>query len=316
MGRVRQLRSRNCVDFLAIQETHLDDVSRFDFHNIWGNEGLDFEVVEATGRSGGMFNVWNPKVFKKDNSIKNRNFLITTGYLVEDGTRLNCVNIYAPQKLGEKRELWVLLKGILIDMEGMVILMGDFNAVRVPEDRKNSRFNHRCASNLNKFVDGLGLFEYIMRGSKFTCLTSKDGEFKLSKIDRLFVCQSFFNRWPADVLRALPKDCSDHSPLLLSLVEANFCSKPFRWFNSWLDREGCKEEVIKVLDNSVFEGGPDVKLSLKLKAVKNSLISWWHRINKKEGEELSSLQADIERMERIMEEGDLEEQEVWVWEEL
>lgn len=314
-GFMRNLVDKHGVGFLAIQETHLSSFGMFDLHSVWGRDVFDFDIVDAAGRSGGLINVWNPKVFKKTSSLSNRNFLLTSGYMVADGSVLNCVNIYAPQKLGDKRALLNSLAGFISGLEGLVIIMGDFNAVRFLEERKNSRFNHRCAANLNKFVDRLGLFEYSMRGAKYTCLTVKDGNFKFSKIDRFFVCQSFLKRWPAAVLRALPRGGSDHSPLLLSLVDVNFGAKPFRWFNSWLDRDGCKEEVIKVLEDASFAGSPDVIINSKFKALKTKLKEWWSAFTSKEGEELFLLQADLERLEKVLEHRDLEEEELWVWDE-
>ncbi|KAJ0910951.1 putative RNA-directed DNA polymerase [Helianthus annuus] len=154
-----------------------------------------------------------------------------------------------------------------------------------------------------------------MRGNRFTYVAQNIGSFKLSKIDRILVCQSFFDRWPLACLRALPKEMSDHTPLLLTLVDSNFGYKPFRWFNSWLEREGCQEVVTNALREGTFEGCPDVVIMNKLKAVRDAIRIWWAEVKQKEGEELESYKNDMQRLEQIMEERDLEEEEIWVWEE-
>ncbi|PWA59444.1 RNA-directed DNA polymerase, eukaryota, Reverse transcriptase zinc-binding domain protein [Artemisia annua] len=197
----------------------------------------------------------------------------------------------------------------------MWILLGDFNAVRLPEERKNSQFNHLSALDFNTFIDDVSLQEYYMRGNKFTFLAGKDKDFKLSKIDRVLVCQEFFNRWPLACLRALPGDYFDHCPLLLTVMDSNYGAKPFRWFNSWLEREGCVEVVMKAFDNCTFEGPPDVVINKKLSCIRGVLRSWWEQVLIKEGEILIHLKNDIERIEKVMEERELEEEEIWVWEE-
>lgn len=303
------------VDFLVIQETMISRDGSFDFHRVWGRNDLDFDMVEASGRSGGLANLWNPKKFSKTSDLKDRNFLVTSGFLVEDGTFINVVNIYAPQKTVQKRDLWDRLRGVINEKPGLWILLGDFNAVRFPEERRNSNFNNLSASDFNRFIDDANLQEYQMRGNKFTFLAGKDKGFKMSKIDRILVCQDFFNRWPLACLRALPRGFSDHCPLLLSLTDSNFGTKPFRWFNSWLDIEGCVEAVLKAFDDFSFEGPADVVITKQLNAVRSVLKVWWKSYLEKEDESSISLKFDIERLEKIMEDRDLEEEELWVWEE-
>ncbi|XP_021971684.1 uncharacterized protein LOC110866841 [Helianthus annuus] len=272
-------------------------------------------MVDASGRSGGLINMWNPKIFRKISADSDSNYLLTSGFLVEDGSQLNVLNVYAPQNVVAKRNLWGKLKAIINGTQGMWIVLGDFNAVRCTEERKNSRFNITCASDFNSFIDEADLQEYFMRGSRFTHVAVNNGNVKLSKIDRVLVCQNFFNRWPLACLRSLPREMSDHTPLLLTLVDSNFGYKPFRWFNSWLEREGCQEVVIKAYSDCSVKGRPDVVITTKLKCVKEAIRKWWSVAIKKEGEELENYKNEIQKLETIMEERDLEEDEVWVWEE-
>ena len=59
------LRKRYDVDFISLQEIQVSGVSLGEVSAFWGYGGLDFDVVDASGRSGGMINVWNSKVFIK-----------------------------------------------------------------------------------------------------------------------------------------------------------------------------------------------------------------------------------------------------------
>ncbi|XP_022041331.1 uncharacterized protein LOC110943908 [Helianthus annuus] len=312
---VKELRVNNGVDFLAIQESKISDREVFDCSSCWGRGVLDFDMVEASGKSGGIISIWNSKVFKKISAECNANYLLTSGVLVEDGSILNILNVYAPQNVVAKRDLWVKLKTVMNNNQGLWVVLGDFNVVRRPEDRRNSRFNHMAASDFNLFIDEVDLHEYCMRGNKFTYAVVVEGVVKLSKIDRVLVSQKKFNRWPRACLRALSRGLSDHSPLLLTLVDVNFGYKPFRWFNSWLGREGCQNVVRKAILDCSIDGRPDMVISGKLKCVREAIKIWRDEIVRKEGDLLENCKSDIQRLERILEDRELEEEEVWIWEE-
>ena len=271
-------------------------------------------MVAASGNSGGLVNGWNTRKFKKLKSVEDRNFLITTGVLIEDGTVINFVNVYAPQKVRDKRLLWERLKGCML-VDKLWVFMGDFNSVRWKEERKNSKFNVGPANDFNLFIDEANLQEYKMNGNRFTFLTGSGNDAKMSKIDRVLVSQEFFNRWPGACLRVLPREISDHCPLLLSVSDCNYGAKPFKWFNSWLDREGCEQVVIAALESSCGIGPADVMLHKKLIAVRNAIKDWWKRVGKKEEEDLCMIKDEIASLEKCLEVRELEEEEIWVWEE-
>ena len=194
-------------------------------------------------------------------------------------------------------------------------MFGDFNAVRCPEDRKNSNFDPVCARDFNEFIDEASLREYNLKGMKYTYMTNRGGECKWSRIDRVLVCSKVFNKWPNACVRALHRDLSDHSPLIMSLVDTNFGLKPFRWFDSWVDRLGCQEFVKSVLVGSHFEGPSDKILSMKLKSLRNRLKVWYKHCKIKEDEDVNRLRAEKEEYEILMENKELEEQDLWVWSE-
>lgn len=133
-GWVRGLRNRYGVEFIGLQESQVSGLSKSELRYFWGDGGLECDVVDAFGRSGGLVNIWNPKLFQKHMALQNQNFLATTGTLVADGSVLNIFNVYAPQRAGAKKRLWDDLAGVIRGCQGMVILMGDFNAVRFPEE--------------------------------------------------------------------------------------------------------------------------------------------------------------------------------------
>ncbi|XP_021975246.1 uncharacterized protein LOC110870367 [Helianthus annuus] len=102
------------------------------------------------------------------------------------------------------------------------------------------------------------------------------------------------------------------------MVYRNFGAKPFRFYNSWLYRDGLEDIVIKVNSNMVnteIVEPPDVLFMKKLKCIKNEILSWVKKVKETEGEEENSLKADLNDLQMAMEDRDLLEEEVLVFQE-
>lgn len=140
------------------------------------------------------------------------------------------VNVYGPQSPSKKRKLWEELLLIKNSRTACWIVFGDFNVVRRQEERINSMFCQSSANYFNKFIELAGFHEPKMGGFRFTYF-QKAGA-KLSKLDRFLVCSEFSNLFPHVSATALPRDKSDHCPILLSQSRANFGPLPFKLFNS------------------------------------------------------------------------------------
>ncbi|KAK1420794.1 hypothetical protein QVD17_22660 [Tagetes erecta] len=74
--------------------------------SFWGNNALQFDFVASVGRSGGLLNMWDPNIFSMQSSYKSRHLLLSSGTLIGSNTTLHILNIYAPQELPAKRDLW------------------------------------------------------------------------------------------------------------------------------------------------------------------------------------------------------------------
>ncbi|KAJ0859518.1 putative endonuclease/exonuclease/phosphatase [Helianthus annuus] len=265
--------------------------------------------VPANGRSGGIVSMWDPSVFKVHDSIKHSNFLLTMGVLKGSNKAVNIINVYAPQKVTQKKALWDDIGGVVGSCSGWWVVLGDFNAVRYFGERRNSFFNKKCASNFNNFIFDNGLREYDMKGGKFTYLN--DNGNKQSKIDRVLVCHEFFSEWPTACLRALPRVHSDHCPIVLTCSDKNFGPKPFRFFNSWLERNDFEEVVYKAIENFNGGGEADVVLMQKFKSIREGIKKWKKEVLAKEGEMERIIKGDVEKLDKLLESRELTEEEEW-----
>ncbi|XP_022042309.1 uncharacterized protein LOC110944976 [Helianthus annuus] len=273
-GKIKHLKNVHGISFIGLQETMVSNISPGLVSNFWGGMGFEYDFVNAYGNSGGLMCLWDPKVFSKELVNKDRNFLHVAGW-------------------------W--------------IVFGDFNAVRDRDERKNSAFDPVCARDFNNFIDEAGLREYDLKGLKFTCMTNRKSVCKFSRIDRVLVCDNVFIKWPNACVRAINRDCSDHSPLVFSVKDSNFGPEPFRLFDSWLDRPGCLQVIETVMGGWRNEGKADLNLLTKLKRLRGCLRDWFKVYSANEIEEETRLRKEKDDIEIQMENNDLEDADMWIW---
>ncbi|GJQ91676.1 RNA-directed DNA polymerase, eukaryota [Tanacetum coccineum] len=104
------------------------------------------------------------------------------------------IAVYAPHDPRDKRMLWDYLAHVINQWQGEVVIMGDFNEVRVKSDRFGTNFNVLGANIFNSFINSTGLEEVHLGGSAFTwCHKSAT---KMSKLDRFFVSNNLLNIFP------------------------------------------------------------------------------------------------------------------------
>ncbi|KAK1414539.1 hypothetical protein QVD17_30285 [Tagetes erecta] len=280
---------------MALQETQFEDPRKIQFDSCWGNISFEYLAIGSTGRSGGLACLWNPYIFTKIDSFADRYYLWVKGRAKGISEALNIVNVYCPQEPILKRRLWQTLLALKEVHDGLWVLLGDFNSVRFPSERLNSQFCKSSTDLFNQFIDDGKLKEYSMGGRRFTYMT-KDGK-KLSKIDRILVCNDFFSYWPDASLIALPRDCSDHCPVMLNVQVRDFGPIPFKIFNSCLLKPGADQIVSECLCNQQYRGHPDRKLLLKFREVKNTIKKWLHSTKEHELAEVKMLRETIEKLE-------------------
>lgn len=297
-GWVRRLKKDVNAAFIAIQETQLSGSSDQFWSKFWGGSEVGCASVEAAGRSGGLCSLWDPGIFKMDAVSKGQSFILVSGFMNGVVERLNILNVYAPVNQDRRKELWPLLSDLVNSNSGLWVALGDFNEVRSEDERLNSQFDSSNAMVFNSFIREVGFLEYCMMGRRFTYMNDKGD--KLSKLDRAFVCIGFMSRWPEASLVALDRGLSDHCPLSLVCSGKDFGPCPFRFYNSWLSKEGLEQIFASELSKEVGCQGA-LALAIKLKALKGAIKSWRDKDKIKEEANLSAASKKVEILEQIAE---------------
>lgn len=137
------------------------------------------------------------------------------GYLGVYGSWKGChvkvtiFNVYGPQEAAAKRVLWSNLLRIRAENDSPWCLMGDFNAVRQPGERKGSTFNGRIALDFNEFINFSQLLEVGMGIKKYTWIDR--GGSKLRKLDRFLISRELLDIWPGFYATILDRCFSNSS---------------------------------------------------------------------------------------------------------
>nr|GEW11214.1 RNA-directed DNA polymerase, eukaryota [Tanacetum cinerariifolium] len=150
---------------------------------------------------------------KKSRIICNDNYVVVEGLWIPTGSRLMWIAVYAPQNNSSKITLWSSLTNHIANWNGSSVIMGDFNEVRVAEERSGSVFIRRHSDIFNAFISNSYLIDIQLGGYNFTW-TNKLGT-KMSKLDRFLTSKSFHEDFPHVTGIVLVNGDPDHRPILL-----------------------------------------------------------------------------------------------------
>jgi endonuclease/exonuclease/phosphatase family metal-dependent hydrolase len=95
-----------------------------------------------------------------------------------------------------------------------MLLAGDFNILRKPEDKSNDNFNPRWPFIFNAIIENLNLREIALSGRQFTWASRRQTP-TYEKLDRVLASVEWEHKFPLVTVRALTRSGSDHTPLLI-----------------------------------------------------------------------------------------------------
>lgn len=251
------------------------------------------------GRSGGLFCLWNPSIFKVDLVIKGGAFILISGTWNGVNDILNVVNVYAPINSDERKKLWSDILHLRHSRRGIWLVIGDFNEVCSKEDRFSKAVCVASMEEFNRFIRQAAIEELSLGGRRFTWMSS-DGR-SLSKIDRIFVNDRFLHHWPSAAATVLPRRFSDHCPLLLSCEYFDYGPIPFRFFNSWLLLDGFMDIVNLVWNSDLDCQVVDLRFLKKLQLLKKEIRLWRSKSRDSENKEYDDFLKNIDELELLAE---------------
>jgi hypothetical protein len=182
------------------------------------------------------------------------------------------VNIYAKCNLADKRKLWYdLIMSKRGFGGGKWCVAGDFNSINRREDMRG--VNEASSSLISmemrefgEFMETMDLVDLPLLGRRFTWFHPNGRS--MSRIDKFLVSEEWSDVWGVCSLWVLPRDISDHCPLILKKDNFDWGPRPFRFNNYWLEHKNFKKIVEETWRNHNVSGWMGHILKEKLKNLK------------------------------------------------
>lgn len=276
--KIRELVKEQRVDFLAIQQTKKEVITEALCRNLWGDDNFRWAFLPSVGNSGGILSIWRKS---KSNLIYSFVGEGIVGVCLEWGPlRRRClvVNVYSKCDLVGKQRLWEKLVWLRNSLGvGAWCLIGDFNFVLHPEERRGVNevprgLYRREIELFNEVVEVLEVEDVSLVARKFTWYNSNG--IAMSRIDRAFISDEWREFWGNVSLWSIPRDVSDHCPLVLKGDSLDWGPKPFRFKNHWLENRKFKRVVEEAWRKYGRTGWMGVVFRSKLKGLKWDIREW------------------------------------------
>ena len=155
-----------------------------------------------------------------------------------------------------------------------IVIGGDFNIIRGPEEKNNNNYNDKWPFLFNAIIDSLNLREIQMSGRKYTWSNNLHRQ-TFEKLDRVLVCTELEAKYPHTTVFALSREISDHTPLLMNTNQPSSANQPnFKFELGWLLRNGFCDMVSEIWQNVQHAGTPLERWQAKIRRLRQYLRGW------------------------------------------
>ncbi|KAH7860022.1 hypothetical protein Vadar_008237 [Vaccinium darrowii] len=141
-------------DIIFIQETKLEQLDSFQIKKMWYDSEVQVESVNAEGLSGGLLSMWNAQMFKAEEVILNRRFILIRGTF-SDNFPCVILNIYAPNDMTARRALWNEILALKLRFSDPWCMGGDFNEIKEVNERIGCVRLDRGMQDFQEFINNL-----------------------------------------------------------------------------------------------------------------------------------------------------------------
>jgi hypothetical protein len=300
-NKIRDLVKDHNLDFLAIQETKMEEMSDVLCYSLWGSRDVGWLAVPSRGNSDGLLSLWNKDKYSLVFSFTGEDFAGVCLNIIQEQRICYVLNVYAKCDLVARRSLWDC---ILMSKRGfggdLWCVVGDFNSVRTREEKRGLGAvtlpsNGADFNVFNNFIAGMELVEIPLFGRTFTW--SHPNGVSMSKLDRFLLSEGWADTWTNPVVWALPRDVSDHCPIILRYNDVDWGPRPFRLKNFWLENSSFKDMVSKVWEEQHFTGWMGHILKERLKGLKLEIKKWNTEVYGEVDLKIQKLRENIEELD-------------------
>ena len=307
-----RLINKESVHMMCIQETKKETIDKSLCQALWGSVDVMWEMQPANNSADGILCMWTETEFKLQNKITGNGFIYLEGEFIREAQKVCIVTIYSPCDIHNKRILWEIVRQLKQSSQvGLWCVLGDFNCIRNPTERfgKCERlYGDNSMQEFNEWIDDLEVLEVPSMGRQFTWFRP-NGESR-SRLDRFLISPEWRDRWPESVQFTLPRNFSNHCPILLRPKDVDWGPKPFRTLNCWLTDKSFKEVVQQCWDSVQVSGWGAYVLKEKFKRLKHTIKRWNKEQYGDNFKKVQNLEVELNKLEEDTMNRQLTDQEV------
>jgi exonuclease III len=232
------------LDFIALLETGRSNFAISFRRELSAGKHFEWFCLPSHGRSEGIL-VGINTMHLKVNKMETGDFCVKLSVKSKsDGFEWLLVPVYGAAQDKHKHEFLSELV-TMCDSETLpMLLAGDFNILRRPEDKSNDNFNPRWPFIFNAIIENLNLREIMLSGRQYTWASRRSTP-TYEKLDRVLASVEWEHKFPLVSVRALTRSGSDHTPLLIDTGRQTHIGNKtrFSFKLSWFKQEDFYELI-------------------------------------------------------------------------
>jgi len=299
------------ADVFCFQETKLQGDIREIIKDLWSNRWVKYVQLEASGTRGGIILMWDSRLW--DGEIcETGTYCITCKFVGKtQDLSWHMTGVYAPNSTLEREEVWWELGAVRGLFTGPWVVVGDFNTVRFPSEKKNcSRYN-KAMMDFSEFIEDMELVDLQLAGNKYTWKKG-EGHDVAARLDRFLISEAWENSFRNIKQSVLHRVTSDHCPLILECGNWERSISFFKFENWWLQTENFKEKVKLWWESHHCRGRPDYILADKLKYLEGKLKEWSRTSQGNLGLQKQNILSQLTELEVIQDQRQLSDDEIYL----
>ncbi|KAG2328022.1 hypothetical protein Bca52824_010750 [Brassica carinata] len=231
--------------------------------------------VEPIGKSGGLAVMWK-ECCRVEILQANKRIIDMKVQWQDKSFYLSC--IYGEPVKCKSNEVWERITRIGVDRSGPWVMTGDFNEILDPSEKLGgTERDPDDGKEFKQMISACGMGNIKYTGYQFSWAGTRNKETVQCRLDRTVANQELVDMFPQADATYLKRVCSDHSPVLTTLMDQIWKRRAgFKFDKRWLHREGFTE----VFRRS-WQGATQGQSSLMSKiATCRKSISLWKRFAK------------------------------------
>ena len=177
------------------------------------------------------------------------------------------------------------------------MIAGDFNIIRFTSEKNKDTGLSRFSGLFNSIIAAHELIDLHMIGGKFTWSNNQSPP-TLERLDRILVSKEWASLFQRAMVHKLPREVSDHNPLILSnWVDQNVRHTMFKFELSWVNHPDFLNLVKQIWDKPCNAESAFPRIQLKLKRFKQYFKGWSFNIRGEQKKLQRNLNEELQMLE-------------------